>query len=1028
MIGKTVNATLKILGLLVLAAAAAVLLLAWRVSSGPISLEFARPHIQDALTPPGQPLRVEIGEPVLTWRGWRRLFDISIRDIRVSSPDGSIEVEAPEASILLSAGALAAGRAEPARVSAEGARIRLALPAGGDGENGPADPLALAALLGAAGASGGAEGGIAGPGEIELTGASIEIAPPGRPPLAFEGANATLRRRGADLDIAFAAAARTGGGAFGVDLEARRAGATGRTDGTLALKGVPLALAAQPWPELSKFVALAAPADATAEFRLSPGLEPVRADISLAAAAGDLALPALDPRPLAFDRLALAASWDATAGTAEVGSLEVRFGPSTLSASATVRDISGRAAVKGEATLRDFPVDGIGGRWPPGLGGNARAWVESNLEGGTVSAATMRFSGALDLADPSGFALRELGGEIDFAGTAAHYRRPLPPATGAEGRAIYDERGMEIDIAAARLEGIDLAGTRVRLLDLDRGLPRAEIEVRARGPLRAALGVLDHESIRLAERVGLDPAGIDGAGDATLRLAFPLLARLRLEEVAYSVEGRLEGVGAPDIAAGRPLSGADLTLALDGDGMRIAGTGAVDGRPATVALEETFAPGDGPRRLQTVKTRIDGADLRAMGLPDLAPIEGSAGVEAELAEHGGGRAEARIALDLREARVEIPALDWRKPAGAAGGLRLALDLRDGELAAVRSASLAAGDLRADFGLEFDPPGGALRRARIDAAKLGTDDARGTIEAIAGGPYAYRAALRGSRLDLRRFLRGAGPGEGGPGPGFTAEARFDELVVADDLPPVADARLSLKRDGTGDSDLRLDGLAGGNPVSLDYRNRGGDRTFEARGEDAGRLLRGLGLVESMRGGRLRLAGKLAGGSPGRRMAGNLAIEEFELVGAPLLARLLGAASLTGLLDILRGNGIRFERLDADIATSPEEVAIRELLASGPSLGISASGRYDRTRGVVEIDGMIVPINLLSRALDRIPILGRALTGGEKEGLFATQFLLRGPLDDPRVTINPLTALAPGFLRDLFKARGGAARRAAPPGDG
>ncbi len=77
-------------------------------------------------------------------------------------------------------------------------------------------------------------------------------------------------------------------------------------------------------------------------------------------------------------------------------------------------------------------------------------------------------------------------------------------------------------------------------------------------------------------------------------------------------------------------------------------------------------------------------------------------------------------------------------------------------------------------------------------------------------------------------------------------------------------------------------------------------------------------------------------------------------------------------------------------------------------------------------MIVPIAVLSRVLDRIPILGRAITGGEKEGLFATQFLLRGPLDDPRVTINPLTALAPGFLRDLFKASGNAARRAAPAG--
>jgi len=30
-----------------------------------------------------------------------------------------------------------------------------------------------------------------------------------------------------------------------------------------------------------------------------------------------------------------------------------------------------------------------------------------------------------------------------------------------------------------------------------------------------------------------------------------------------------------------------------------------------------------------------------------------------------------------------------------------------------------------------------------------------------------------------------------------------------------------------------------------------------------------------------------------------------------------------------------------------------------------------------------------------------------------YKLSGPLDDPEIAINPLSVLAPGFLRDLFK---------------
>jgi len=34
------------------------------------------------------------------------------------------------------------------------------------------------------------------------------------------------------------------------------------------------------------------------------------------------------------------------------------------------------------------------------------------------------------------------------------------------------------------------------------------------------------------------------------------------------------------------------------------------------------------------------------------------------------------------------------------------------------------------------------------------------------------------------------------------------------------------------------------------------------------------------------------------------------------------------------------------------------------------------------------------------------------LFAATYRMTGPMDDPVVTVNPLAALAPGILRELF----------------
>jgi len=94
-------------------------------------------------------------------------------------------------------------------------------------------------------------------------------------------------------------------------------------------------------------------------------------------------------------------------------------------------------------------------------------------------------------------------------------------------------------------------------------------------------------------------------------------------------------------------------------------------------------------------------------------------------------------------------------------------------------------------------------------------------------------------------------------------------------------------------------------------------------------------------------------------------------------------------------------------------IRNARAVGAALGLSVEGVIDDGHGGINVSGLIVPAYQLSQALGSIPLLGPLIVGGKDEGLLATEFRLDGPADNPRVTVNPLTALAPGFLRDLFR---------------
>ena len=74
---------------------------------------------------------------------------------------------------------------------------------------------------------------------------------------------------------------------------------------------------------------------------------------------------------------------------------------------------------------------------------------------------------------------------------------------------------------------------------------------------------------------------------------------------------------------------------------------------------------------------------------------------------------------------------------------------------------------------------------------------------------------------------------------------------------------------------------------------------------------------------------------------------------------------------------------------------------------------RAADVVDLEGTVVPAYALNSLLGKIPIVGGLLSGGEKgSGLFAANFRMTGPQENPKVSVNPLSALAPGILRRVF----------------
>ena len=67
--------------------------------------------------------------------------------------------------------------------------------------------------------------------------------------------------------------------------------------------------------------------------------------------------------------------------------------------------------------------------------------------------------------------------------------------------------------------------------------------------------------------------------------------------------------------------------------------------------------------------------------------------------------------------------------------------------------------------------------------------------------------------------------------------------------------------------------------------------------------------------------------------------------------------------------------------------------------------------VDLRGSVAPIKLISKIISLVPAVGELITGLKKEGIFAGQFKMTGPLKKPKIKLNTLS-FAPGILRSFF----------------
>ena len=149
---------------------------------------------------------------------------------------------------------------------------------------------------------------------------------------------------------------------------------------------------------------------------------------------------------------------------------------------------------------------------------------------------------------------------------------------------------------------------------------------------------------------------------------------------------------------------------------------------------------------------------------------------------------------------------------------------------------------------------------------------------------------------------------------------------------------------------------------------------------------------------------------------LIIDNFKVKEIPALAKLLSLASLTGIADLLTGEGLRFTDFEMNFTNEKNLMRINELYAIGPSISILLEGYLEKDK-LLSLRGTLVPATTINRTISSIPIIGDFLVGKKTgEGVFGVSFKIKGPPKDLETTVNPIKTLTPRFItRTLEKIK-------------
>jgi hypothetical protein len=664
-----------------------------------------------------------------------------------------------------------------------------------------------------------------------------------------------------------------------------------------------------------------------------------------------------------------------------------------------------------------MPVSALKRLWPIFVAVDVRSWVEEHISGGMVERLVVAGNAPLEVFKHNGPPTPEDGLSVDIetSGTTLRPIASLPAIRDADLTVRITGRNAVVNLGRGTVEAapgrkLSIAGGVFEVPDTHPKPALARASFRIDGGVPATAALLASDGLRDTVGITLDPASTRGTVAAQVAVKLAIARPMPEDASSYVINADLTNFSADKMLLGQKVEASTLKAVASGDGFQIKGDVKINGTPATIDLRKQKGEADAELHMQAT---IDEAARRRFGMDLGSTVTGAIPIKV-VGRVGDNVSDDGMSVeaDLTPVKIDNLLPGWVKPAGRPARATYTM-LRTGKAIRFDDLSVDGSGATVRGSIEFDSAN-ELVSANFPVFALSDGD-KLTLKADRGTDGALRVAMRGDIYDGRNFVKSTLASTD------KAKQKQEDLDLDLKVGTVAGHNgetlrgldLKLSRRGGRIRTFNMASKIGRDtPLNGDLRVRARDNHqviyFET--DDAGALFRFTDMYPRMFGGQMWVAmdPPTQEQSP---QVGTLFIRSFAVRGEPALERVVsGAPGAAGIA------GVDFSEMRADFTRFPGKMAVRDGVVRGPLVGATVEGNIDYTRDEVHLRGTFVPFYGLNNMFGQIPIVGLFLGGGNKEGLVGINYEAVGPPGAPRITVNPVSAIAPGLLRKFIPSPG------------